>query len=503
VLPAHLLGPALEFAPDAIIIVDAAGRIVFANRQVAAVFGYPENGVVGLELERLLPERFRGGHTRLRDDYALRPRVRGMGVCKDLVGQRRDGSEFPVEVSLSPIRDGDRTFVAAAIRDVTDRQRIQNELRAAREAAERANQAKSRFLATASHDLRQPLQTLTLLNGALRRIVHDSEAAEILQHQAQAVDHMSRLLNALLDISKLESGAVKPDLSDFNVATLFEEMRNEFATLAASKGLELRIGAGGNAVHSDPSLVGQILRNLVSNAIKYTRKGSVALSCKRRPNAVRIEVADTGIGIPADRLPHIYEEFYQLETAPGQSREGYGLGLSIVQRIAALLKAKLDVTSEPGRGSVFALELPLGNATAGASAAQPAGPVARTERPVARRILLVEDDPAVRNATRMLLNVEGYEVVTAASRTEALEKLKVNRAIDLVVSDYHLGTTDTGIDVIAAIREIIGQNLGAVLVTGDTSSTVRELRRDTRLRAASKPVDADQLLGLIRDLIAD
>jgi PAS domain S-box-containing protein len=500
VLPAHLLGPALESAPDAIVIADAEGRILFANQQVAEVFGYPQAELLGLDIESLLPERFRGGHVQLRATYAAAPRVRSMGVRQDLVARRRDGSEFPVEVSLSPIRDGDRTLVAAAIRDVTERRKIQAELVAAREAAERANQAKSRFLATASHDLRQPLQTLTLLNGTLRRIVHDSEAAEILQHQAHAVDGMSRLLNALLDISKLESGAVKPNLSDFNVATLFEEMRAEFAAVAASKGLELRVSAATNSVHSDPSLVGQILRNLLSNAIKYTRKGWVALRCLQRPNAVRIEVADSGVGMPADRLPFIYDEFYQLEAAPGVPREGYGLGLSIVQRLAALLRARLNVTSEPGRGSVFSMELPLANATVAVSAARATAPVTKEDRPIARRILLVEDDPAVRNATRMLLSVEGYEVVPAASRAEALEKVKANGKVDLLITDYHLGGVDKGTDVIASVRAILGRNVGAILVTGDTSSTVRELRHDARLRTVNKPVDAEELLGLIRAL---
>jgi signal transduction histidine kinase len=222
-------------------------------------------------------------------------------------------------------------------------------VRAARDLANRANQAKSRFLATASHDLRQPLQTLSLLNGTLRRGSMDATSREALAHQEQAISGMSRLLNALLDISKLESGAIKPDPTDFTVSTLFEDLRREFADLANNKGLTLEVAPCEDCVYSDPSLVGQILRNLISNAIKYTRKGWVALRCLHdQPTCVRIEVLDTGIGIPAEALSHIYDEFYQVGVPANATREGYGLGLSIVQRLVALLGAKLDVESEVG-----------------------------------------------------------------------------------------------------------------------------------------------------------
>ncbi len=257
-------------------------------------------------------------------------------------------------MSVSAVEDGN-PWLAADLRDAANYKHVEAELILARDEADRANLAKSRFLATASHDLRQPLQTLSLLNGALRRIVIAPDAADALRQQEQAIGTMSRLLNALLDISKLESGAIKPELSDFTVAALFGELPEEFASLAANKSLKLQVDASTECVHSDPSLVEQILRNLISNAIKYTRAGWVRLRCLPEVARVRIEVLDTGIGIPADQIAYIYDEFYQAGVATDSSRDGYGLGLSIVQRILRLLDLKLDVRSEPGKGSIFSL----------------------------------------------------------------------------------------------------------------------------------------------------
>lgn len=493
---------AMESAPDATVIVDAGGTILFSNQRVEELFGYPPEQLTGLNVDMLLPERFRARHATHRERFAADKRARPMGAGLELFARRRDGTEFPVEISLSPIHDGQRAVIAAAIRDVTDRKRIEAELVAARETADRANLAKSRFLATASHDLRQPLQTLSLLNGMLRRLAMDRDIGDALSRQEQAIAAMSRLLNALLDISKLESGAIKPEPTDFVVATIFEEMRAEFAELAADKGLELQIEACGERVHSDPSLIEQILRNLVANAIKYTREGWVRLRGQHDAGMVRIEVLDSGVGITADQLPYIYDEFYQAGVQANAVREGYGLGLSIVQRLVKLLGLNLSVRSEVGKGSVFTLELPLstGKGTDQIKTRSPAASAAA--RPVKlRHVLVVEDDPAILSATRMLLKVEGYRVTTAASLAEAVEKAREHRDVDVLVTDYHLGDGQTGADVITAVRGVISPKLKAILVTGDTSRAIKELSADDQLRVTSKPVDADELLSSLRTLI--
>jgi PAS domain S-box-containing protein len=496
---------ALEAAPDAMIIIDASGIICYANRQVSSLFGYPHDEIIGQNVEQLMPERFRSRHVGHRGGYTSNVRVRPMGAGLDLLGRRQDGTEFPVEISLSPLPDGERVLVAAAIRDVTDRKLVEGALlearqvaEQARETADRANLAKSRFLATASHDLRQPLQTLALLNGTLRRMVSDAESLQAISQQEQAIGTMSRLLNALLDISKLESGAVAPETTDFTVAGLFEELHREFARPAADKGLTLQIGTSGEIAHSDPSLVEQVLRNLVSNAIKYTQHGSVHLQCMNAASLVRIEVFDTGIGIPEDQIRYVFDEFYQVGVATHSLRDGYGLGLNIVQRIVRLLDLRLDVRSEVGKGSVFTLSLPAGKGVgcvqdveSGQAAVSPPPPASP------QHVLLVEDDPAVRDATRMLLRVEGYRV-TAVSTIAAALRSAETQTVDLLITDYHLEDNDTGTALITALRKRLGSTLKAVLITGDTSSAVKDLPSDPYLRIARKPIKAEELLTLLR-----
>jgi two-component system CheB/CheR fusion protein len=313
---------------------------------------------------------------------------------------------------------------------------------------------------------------------------------------------MSRLLNTLLDISKLESGAVKPEPMDFSISTLFEELGREFASVAAKKGIQLQVEMSRECVHSDPSLVEQILRNLVSNAVKYTREGTVRLLASRVRSIVRIEVSDTGVGIPADQLPLIYDEFYQVGISSNSSREGYGLGLSIVQRLVNLLGLELLVESEVGKGSMFTLTLPASRTGADVAHSEPQAPAKLNEQRGRCRVLLVEDDLAVRDATRLLLKVEGYHVTAVASLTEAMRAARAAEGVDLLVTDYHLQDGETGTQVIAAIREALQEPLKAVLLTGDTSNAIKELPRDPSLRIASKPIRAEELLTIIRGLLA-
>ena len=347
-IPPSLARRVLDAAPEAMVIIDAFGTIWFANRRVCTLFGYEHDDLIGESIDTLMAERLRAEPIGSRGNLVSSVCMRSVDPALELHGQRSDGTEFPIEISLSPIDDVGQSLVAAAIRDVSYVKRIEAELVVARDAieamrelAERANQSRERYLEAASHDLRQPLQNLVRLNAALRRHLTTPAALDVLTQQGQAIGVMSRLLNDLLDISKLESGAIKPEPTDFTVAALIEELRAEFTGMAANKGLRLEIEGCDGSAHGDPALVEHILRNLIANAIKSTPEGGVRLHCLREAASVRIEVLDTGV-----------------VGAGNGSDENCGLELSIAQRLANLASLELDVRSEVGRRSAFSIVLP-------------------------------------------------------------------------------------------------------------------------------------------------
>ncbi len=482
----------LDAAPDPTVIVNADGQIVYANSRVTDVLGYAPEELLENPVEVLLPARYRDAHVRHRDGFFAGPVPRPMGAALELFALCKDGTEVPVAISLSPVHTESGTLVSSAIRDITVIKQTEREL-------VEANRAKSRFLAAASHDLRQPIQTLNLLNRAATASATDDKHKLIITKQQASLDSMARLLNALLDISKLEAGIVKPDISDCKVQSIFESLRAEFEDQARDKGLELLVESCDGVARSDPQLLTQILENLVSNAIRYTQSGYVRLRCMHEDLKIRIEVLDTGLGIPASELAGIFEEFRQVDQG-SQRPEGMGLGLSIVKRTAELLNCPIDVKSALGEGSVFSVTVPEGDT----SALEP-HPVIREvpAETISGRILVVDDERSVVDATQMLLETEGFEVYTAASLDEVLSIISIpQRTPDLLITDYHLRSGETGLDIIDAVRQRVRSDLPIVLVSGDTSDriVVNEPDLTTFLK---KPVDVDELLLAIRQQIGN
>jgi PAS domain S-box-containing protein len=340
----------LASAPDPTLIVDGSGLIVFASTQVEPVFGYAPRELVGAPVEFLMPHRFRGGHTALFTTFFSAPTPRPMGTGLGLYAQRKDGSEFPVEISLSPLDDESTVYVTCAIRDVSERQKMEAQLRATASEAERANAVKSRFLAAASHDLRQPLQAATLYLSLLNRGAKAPEQQELCAKMRAPLQAMSGILDALLDISMLDSGSITPKRSDVALASILERIAVDLSPLAQQKNLQFDYSRANVIVNSDPALLERIVENLASNAIRYTTEGSVAIRVERVEHDVRISVVDTGIGIPEEALGKIFDEYFQFDNPARNIRKGLGLGLSIVKRLTHLLDHPISVRSAFGQG---------------------------------------------------------------------------------------------------------------------------------------------------------
>jgi CheY-like chemotaxis protein len=286
------------------------------------------------------------------------------------------------------------------------------------------------------------------------------------------------------------------------VTTLFEKLRMEFSSLAANKGLKLKIEEpASQAIRSDPTLVGEIVRNLLSNAIKFTPQGSITLRSSRAGSLVRIEVIDTGIGIPREELPLIFGEFYQVGVSATLSRQGHGLGLGIVQRIAALLGADIQVDSEEGKGSVFSLSVPTGDLDlairAERASNQQAGSDAKSST-----ILLVEDDASVRASMSLYFRSLGYSIVSAASLDETLAVVDKSPRLDLLITDYHLPNGKTGFDVINCVRKALGESLPVIMLSGDTSAEIEDRSHEVDVRFMSKPIVPESLVAQVQELLA-
>jgi protein-histidine pros-kinase len=490
----------LESAPDAMIIIDEQSKIAIANGQAEEMFGYKRHEMLGQPVEMLLPERLRKNHVSHRDGFAANPRLRPMGPDLNLLARRKDGSEFPVEISLSPVRSDAGQFVSSVIRDVTERRRMEGEIIAARQEAERANKANSAFLAAASHDLRQPVQALSLLNGALRRTVKDERALEMIDNQEYSLIAMTNLLNSLLDISRLDAGAVSPELEDFPITRLIDRLSDEFARQAQHVGLDFASSSCATVINCDPNLLAEIIQNFVSNAIRYTEKGGVRLDCSERDGFCVITVTDTGIGIEPDQLDEIFREFHQCKV-PGASKEGFGLGLAIVKRLSDLLGLTINVTSEIGKGSSFGVSIPAANRLV-ASEEEDIVDDTGIHEAASGFVVLIEDDVNVANAWGMLLEAEGYSVAMAATATEALALMNtVDETPALLISDFHLLDGSTGVEAVSAIREFFDEHIPAFIVSGDTSKVVKDARLLDNCTLMCKPIDTNRLLAAARHAV--
>lgn len=369
---------------------------------------------------------------------------------------------------------------------------------AARAKAEQASAAKTRFFAAVSHDLRQPAQALAFYADAL---AHDAQAPSLLPliNNIRATgDSLQNLLDALLDVSRIEADTIQPSVCDFPIGVLLARITRDFDYQASDKDLQLRLAPTSVWVHSDPLQLERILRNFISNAIKYTPQGAVLIGCRRAGTALRIEVHDTGIGIAPALQSSVFREFHQLDNPERDRNKGLGLGLSIAHGLARLLDLPLTLRSTPGRGSVFAITVPLGKPSPIAALT----PLHAPDDITGKSVLLIDDDPLVRDAATAIMERFGCVVVVAESANEALDLMRDSGfAPDVILADYRLRDRATGVDAIHAINAYCGRLVPAGVLTGDTApDRLREVRA-TGFPLAHKPLSGAKLRALLSSLL--
>ncbi len=506
---------ALDHARQGITVFDSNLALTTWNREFADLFELPPSMLrLGVGLDEIV--RFnasRGAYGPGSSDDFVAERIESLLNDEEPLRLRLYPSQRVIEIRSARLPDGG---IVTTYTDVTQTVLAEEELAAANERLERrvqartaelerlnqalaqakteaeeANVSKTRFLAAAGHDILQPLNAARLYASSLTESAAEGGADErvsLARNVDASLEAVEEILGALLDISRLDAGATRPEIVDFPVNDIFRQLEIEFAPTARAKGLALRFVASSLCVRSDRRLMRRLLQNLVSNAVKYTPKGRVLVGCRRVAGAVRIEVWDTGLGIPGDKQRQIFEEFERLEQGARAAR-GLGLGLSIVERLGRVLGHAVTLRSKPGVGSVFAVVAPLGVAspTLAADASLPE-PALAGEALNGLRVLAIDNEPRVLDGMRVLLSKWGCRVATAHGLDEAFEALaSLEGAPDAIIADYHLDEGD-GLAAIAALRERLGFSVAAILATAERSQEVRDAAARADVALLNKPL---------------
>jgi signal transduction histidine kinase len=517
-----LLQHALDFARQGITVFDRDLRLMAWNREFRDLFDMPGDFLhVGLELEELLRYNATRGiygpgepvqqvmsrlellvnepaPTRLRLETGIVIEVRSARMPDG--GLVTTYTDVTLAVEAEEALEATNETLEQRVRERTEELvRLNGELAKAKAIAEAADQSKTRFLAAASHDILQPLNAARLYATSLleRSREETGRSNELIANLDLSLEAVEEILTALLEISRLDAGKMKAEPSVFALSELLAQLRIEFEPLAREKGLELKFLPCSLNVRSDKRMLRRLLQNLISNAIKYTPRGRVVVGVRRRRQNVVLEVWDTGLGIPQDKQKVVFREFERLAPAAKTAR-GLGLGLSIVERLARVLRHRVSLVSEPGRGTVFRVEVPRAAAVASASGYEDAHVSSTQHQPLSGMVVLaIDNEERILDGMRALLSGWGCNVVTADCIESAQRELSArNLAPQAIVADYHLDDGD-GIDTILRLRQVFGLETPAVLVTADRTPEVRGLAEANDIRVLNKPLRPAALRSLL------
>lgn len=490
----HYLTHMFEVTPVALALVDVMqGTVLRANRNFLDLLQVEKSEIAVIDFTNCFADcdgpSFRG----------MLLELVGLGAERELQVATRRGTLRWILISVKALDFDGRPCLIVSLVDISARKAEEQILREARAAAEEANLAKSRFLAAASHDLRQPIHALGMFVGALRARVADAEALKIIDHIDDSLHATGELFSSLLDVSRLDAGIVQPRLEVFPIQSLLERVHREFLEAAQEKGLRLVLHPCSLYVRSDPMLLGRIIRNLVANAVRYSESGRVVIGCGRRGQALSIQILDTGPGIAAGHRDLIFQEFYQIGNEERDRNKGLGLGLAIVRRLTMLLEIPLRLRSHVGKGSAFSVEVPV----------VPAVPFvpAREEPPEADfslrgLVLIVDDEITVLRAMQNLLTGWGLDVIVAGSCDEMLMQLaSCEIRPRLIICDYRLREGERGINVIRRLQSEYNDDIPGVLITGDTAPDRLKEAQESGFVLLHKPVPNARLRATIAALM--
>jgi PAS domain S-box-containing protein len=509
---------AVEAAPNAMLMADPAGRIVLVNSQAERLFGYARSELVGRQVELLVPERLRDAHPRYRAGFVAAPQTRSMGAGRDLFAVRKDGSEVPVEIGLNPIVMSDGTYVLSSVIDITERKRAETERdellereRAALAEARAASRAKDEFLAVLSHELRTPLNAILGWASLLRAGGFGADETEMaLETIERNAKLQTRIVSEILDVSRIVRGKFQLEMARCDPASVVESAMNSLRPAARAKRITLRSSlAPVREVVADPARIEQVVWNLVSNAIKFTDKGgTVDVALSDQGSHLRIDVADTGRGIPQSFLPRVFDRFTQADSSSTREHGGLGLGLAIARHLVELHGGAIEVESEgEAKGARFTVRLPVAPPEEVHAADRERTSVASQDAPRLDdlRILIVDDEPDARTVLAVSLSCYGANVATAGSVSEAIELLASFRP-DIVVSDIAMPGED-GFELLRHVREdrVPGTSrIPVVAVTAYAGADDRRAMLEAGFRMhVPKPVEPAQLVSMIAQVARD